>query len=133
MSPSKKPRIQLYADECFPVTSSMHLKSKGVSIVHANDRNYTGKDDRFHLKISKKMNRVLITADRDFLYYDTASLKGYPGVIIVTGTATPKNINKICDKALTKLTSNSASEALIRISKSKIIKLKNDRKQESRV
>lgn len=44
--PSKKSRLQLYADECFPVTSVTYLKSLGYSIIHAYDRKLIGKSDQ---------------------------------------------------------------------------------------
>ena len=97
--PSKKPKLQLYADECFPVPSATYLKSLGYSIIHAYDKNFIQKTDHFHLLTSKKLNRVLITLDRDFNSYEKADLKGYPGVIIISaGSTTPLHIIKVCRK-----------------------------------
>ena len=98
---SKKSRIQLYADECFPVTTVIELKSFGYSIVHAFDRKLVRKPDKLHLKESKKLKRTLITLDRDFIYYEQVRLSEHPGVIVISdGSATPKNINKICKNCL---------------------------------
>ena len=123
--PSKKSRIQLYADECFPVTAVMELKSFGYSITHAFDRKLVHKPDLLHLKESKKLKRVLITLDRDFISYEQVSLNEHPGVIVISaGSATPKNINKICKKLLTIINSDSVKNSLLKVTSSKIIKMK---------
>jgi predicted nuclease of predicted toxin-antitoxin system len=123
--PSKKSRMQFYADECFPVTSVMELKSLGYSIVHAFDRKLIHKPDLIHLKESKKLKRALITLDRDFIYYEQVRLNEHPGVIVVSaGSATPKNINKICKKLLATINSNFIKNSLIKVTLSKIIKMK---------
>lgn len=123
--PSRKSHLQLYADECFPITSVVYLKSKGISIVHAFDRNYIQKPDKSHLELSKKLGRVLITLDRDFNSYKDLSLQGYPGVIVISvGSATPPNINRVCDKILKKVTMNSAKDSYIQVTNAKIIKKK---------
>src|SRR4030042_3279983 len=121
--PSKKPRIKLYADECFPVTSSLYLKSKGISIIHAYDLNLIRKSDKFHLEKSRKLSRILITLDRDFITYEKQSFKGYPGVIVISvGSATPPNVNKVLDKTLNKITTTYIKGSLVKITASKIIK-----------
>ena len=123
--PSKKSRIQLYADECFPVTAVMELKSLGYSIVHAFDRKLVAKPDRVHLKESKKLKRALITLDRDFIYYEQVSLNDHPGVIVISaGSTTPKNINKICKKLLAIINKDSVKDSLLKVTSSKIIKMK---------
>lgn len=129
--PSDKPRIQLYADECFPVTSATYLKSLGVSIIHAYDKNFVQRSDRFHLQQSKKLKRVLITLDRDFNDYEEAPLRGYPGVIIISvPSATTLNVNNVCKKAFKYLTVNFVKEALVKVTNSKIIKMKEGKKTE---
>ncbi|MBI2008716.1 DUF5615 family PIN-like protein [Candidatus Amesbacteria bacterium] len=124
--PSKKPRLRLYADECFPVTTVTFLKSLGFSIIHAYDLKFTSKSDKFHLKHSQKLARTLITLDRDFLYYKQTSLTDHPGVIVISGgSATPARANLICQKILPTISPNSASEALIVITSTKITKTKH--------
>lgn len=125
--PSKKSHIQLYADECFPVPVTTYLKSLGYSIIHAYDQNFIQKTDYFHLSKSKKLKRILITLDRDFLYYNQVNLESHPGVIVIsTGSATPPNINKICEKLLKNLSNNFTKDSLIKVTQSKIIKLKKN-------
>lgn len=124
--PSKRSRFQLYADECFPIPSVTYLRSLGYSIVHAFDKNYIQKSDRFHLLLSKKLNRILMTLDRDFLYYEQTSLKEHPGVIVVSvGSATPFNINKVCKKLFRNISKGLAKEALIKATIDKIVKIKD--------
>lgn len=124
--PSKKPRIQLYADECFPVPSATYLRSIGYSITHAFDHNYVQKKDRFHLSVSKKLQKVLITLDRDFMYYEQSALRNHPGVIVISaGSATPQNVNKICLKLLQAIGNDFIKDSLVKVTSDKIIKVKS--------
>lgn len=126
--PSKKSRIQLYADECFPVTAVMELKSFGYSIIHAYDRKLVHKSDLLHLKESKKLKRILITLDRDFISYEQVNLNEHPWVIVISaGSATPKNINRICKKLLTSINNNFVKNSLLKVTSSKIIKMKESK------
>jgi len=123
--PSKKSHIPLYADECFPVPVTTYLKSLGYSIIHAYDQNFIQKSDYFHLSKSKKLKRILITLDRDFLYYNQVNLDSHPGVIVISsGSATPPHINKICEKLLKNITKNFIKNSLIKATINKITKLK---------
>lgn len=125
MSP-RKIHVKLYADEMFPMTSVVHLKSKGYSITHAADKRFLHKSDQEHLKLSKKLNMVLITLDRDFIYYDKVKLGKHPGVIVISvGSATPPNVNKICEKLLKQVSENYLKDSLVRVTMTKIIKIKN--------
>ena len=124
--PSKKSRIQLYADECFPIPTVTYLRSFGYSITHAFDKNYIQKSDRFHLLVSKKLNRILITLDRDFIYYKQTSLRDYPGVIVISvGSVTPLNINKVCRKLFKNISRDLAKGSLIKVTIDKLIKIKD--------
>ncbi|MFH1832950.1 MAG: DUF5615 family PIN-like protein [Candidatus Levyibacteriota bacterium] len=123
--PSKKSRIQLYADECFPIPTVSYLKFLGFSIVHAYDKKLVGKSDQLHLKKSKKINRVLLTLDRDFIYYEKVSLTKHPGVIVISvGSATPNNINKVCKKLLGIINENFVKNSLVRVTSNRLIKIK---------
>lgn len=125
--PSKKPHLQLYADECFPVSSVTHLKSLGYSITHAFDNKMVKKNDRLHLKMSKKLNRILITLDTDFSRYETMSVKDHPGIIVISvGSSTSPLINRVCEKFLKTLTEKFMKEAIVKITVNKIIKTKNN-------
>lgn len=124
--PSKKIRLRLYADENFPVGSVKYLRSLGISIIHAYSRGYIQKSDLFHLKISKSLNRILITRDRDF-NYNWSTLKDHPGVILISpGSQTSDSVNRVCHKSFKKITSNFVAESLVRVSTNKIIRNKND-------
>ncbi len=124
--PSKKLPTQFYADECFPVPVVTFLKSQGYSIIHAYDKNLIQRSDRFHLQTSKNLGRVLITLDRDFNEYENTSLKGSPGVIIISvGTATPPNITKVCQKILKTIGEDLIKESLIKVTIDKLIKIKD--------
>lgn len=123
--PSRKLHIQLYVDECFPVPSATFLKSLGYSVIHAYDRNLVQKSDRVHLSESRKSNRVLITIDRDFLYYNEVNLDSHPGVIVISaGSVIPTHINKICQRFLQNISEDFVKNSLLRVSKDKIIKMK---------
>jgi len=126
--PSKKSRIKLYADECFPVPSATFLKASGYSVIHAYDKNLVQKDDRIHLLEAKKLNRVLITLDRDFLYYNEVNLNNHLGVIVISvGTAVPENVNKVCKKLLKNISEDFAKSSLIKVTIDKVIKIKGGR------
>lgn len=123
--PSKKSKLQLYADECFPVPAVTYLKSFGYSIIHAYDKNFIRRSDQFHLLTSKKLGRILITLDRDFNSYETADLKGYSGVIIISaGSTTPFHIIKVCQKILKLISPNLVKESLIKVTIDKLVKIK---------
>lgn len=124
--PSNKTHIQLYADQCFPVSSVTYLKSLGYSITHANDLKLEGKSDKRQLKESKKLNRVLITLDRDFIYYDQVNLSKHPGVIVISiGSAVPNNINKVCEKVLRNINTDFLKNSLLKATKEKIVRVKS--------
>lgn len=124
--PSKKSRLQFYADECFPVPAVTYLKSLGYSIIHAYDKNFIQKSDQFHLLTSKRLERILITLDRDFNSYETADLKDYPGVIIISaGSTTPLHIITVCRKLLKFISRDLVKGSLIKITVDKLIKIKN--------
>lgn len=124
--PSKKSRIQFYADECFPVTSVTHLRSLGYSIIHAFDKKLIDQPDLIHLKTSKQLRKILITLDRDFIYYNKANLNKHPGVIVVSsGSPTPENVSKVCEKLLKNINKEFSRESLIKVTTDKIIKIKN--------
>lgn len=128
--PSKKIRLQLYADENFPLGSVKFLRSLGIYIIHAYSKGYIQKSDLFHLKISKSLGRILITRDRDF-NYNWTTLKGHPGVIFVSpGNQTSAAVNKVCEKIFKKLTVNFVSESLVSISIDKIRRNKEGKIEE---
>lgn len=123
--PSKKNHIQLYADQCFPIPSVTHLKSLGYSVIHANDLKLEGKSDRQQLHESKKLNRILITLDRDFIYYEQVNLEHHPGVIIISvGSAVSTQVNKVCTKLLKSINQEFVKESLIKVSVDKLTKVK---------
>ncbi len=125
--PSKKSRLQLYADECFPLTSVTYLRSQGISIIHAVERKTIRRKDEFHLKESKKLNRILITLDRDFLLYHWANLTNHPGIIIISvATATPPHINAVCTALLKHITPHFIKESVATVSKKKIARRKGE-------
>jgi len=129
--PSRKPNIQLYADECFPITSVTFLKSPGYSITHAYGNKMVKKNDRLHLKLSKKLNRILITLDTDFSRYETMSVKNHPGIIVLSvGSSTSPLINKVSEKFLKGLTQEFMKAAIVKVTIDKIIKVKNDQRTE---
>jgi predicted nuclease of predicted toxin-antitoxin system len=75
--------------------------------------------------MSKKLQRALITLDRDFLYYEQININKHPGVIVISvGSATPPHINKICEKLLKNMTKDFVKDALIKVTANKIRKMK---------
>jgi len=118
-----------YADEDFPVSSITHLRSKGFSIIHVYDRGNTGKKDLEQLKISKKLNRVLVTLDKDFWQEGRFNLFGHPGVIVLrTASSTPPVVNKIAEKVLKRVERIKLKESVLYASTDKIWRRKKGRK-----
>jgi predicted nuclease of predicted toxin-antitoxin system len=129
--PSKKIRLRLYADECFPVPSVSFLRSKSVSIIHAFDKKFIHKSDRFHLKTASNLKRVLITLDRDFIGYEENAIKKTNGVIVISvGSSTPNSINVVSVKALRKISTEFAKGSLVKVTMDKVIRIKNGQKTE---
>lgn len=123
--PSKKSGIQFYADECFPLTTVIYLRSAGYSIKHSSEYNFLNKSDIAHLKFAKSKEKILITLDRDFLGYTTERAKGTKGIVVITsGSNAPKHINGICKKQLPKIKRRFVANSVILISNDKITKNK---------
>lgn len=125
--PSKKSNLQLYADECFPLTTVIFLRSLGYSIKHASEYNFLNKSDSSHLKFAKKESKTLITLDRDFLGYTPTKASNTGGIIVISsGSNSPKHINFICRKQLSKIKKDYANNSLMLITIDKITKKSND-------
>lgn len=123
--PSKKSDLQLYADECFPLTTVIFLRSLGYSIKHASEYNFLNRSDIAHLKFAKNKKQTLISLDRDFLGYTKARAKDTMGIIVISsGSNAPKHINRICQKQLSKIKKNYVESSLILITLDKITKNK---------
>lgn len=121
--PPKKSDIQLYADECFPLTTVLYLRSLGYSIKHAAEYHMLNKTDPQHFKFAKHQKRTLITLDRDFLSYTEKLAKNSNGIIVITtGSNTPKHINLICKKQMPKITKKTAVGKLLLITNDTITK-----------
>lgn len=119
--PSKKSDLQIYADECFPFTTVIYLRSLGYSIKHASEYNFLNKPDILHLRYAKKLGKTLITLDRDFLGYTAKQAINTHGILVVkAGSNYPSHINLICMKQLKKLTRHSTKSKLISITVDKV-------------
>lgn len=123
--PFKNHRIPLYADENIPIPSVTYLRKKGISVVHVYDENLVGKKDPYQFNHSKKLNRVLLSLDKDFKKFDGISLNFHPGVILITvGNAVPENINRVLSKILKNISQDYVKNALIRITFNKMVRIK---------
>ena len=110
-----------YADECVPVVSITYLRSKGFSIIHASEKGCIGITDLEQLKISKKLNRVLVALDKDFWQRKEFNLSGHPGVIVLkTTSSTPPVVNKVAEKVLKRVGRIKLRGSILYASKDKI-------------
>lgn len=126
----KKSRLY-YADECLPVPSITYLRSKGFSIIHAYDKGHTGKKDLEQLKISKKLNRVLVALDKDFWQKRKFNLSGHPGVIVLKITSSiPPMVNKVAEKVLRRVGRIKLKESILYASKDKIRRWRKGKEDE---
>jgi len=120
-----------YADECLPVTSITYLRSKGFSIIHAYEKRYTGKKDLEQLKISKRLNRILVALDKDFWQGRKFNLSGHPGVIVLKTTSpTPLTVNEVAEKVLRRAGRIKLKESILYASKDKIRRWKKGKEDE---
>lgn len=118
-----------YADEDLPVSSITYLRSKGFSIIHVYDKGNTGKKDLEQLKISKKLNRVLVTLDKDFWQEGRFNLSGHPGVIVLrTASSTPLMVNKVAEKVLKRVERIKLKGSVLYASTDRIWRRKKGRK-----
>ena len=123
--PSKKSDIQFYADECFPIPVVTEFRSIGLSITHAYDLKIVRRSDLTHLRTSRKLKRVLITLDRDFLYYRQAKITDHQGIIVIAHTSTaPKSILEVCMRMLKHITKSYVKGSIVTVTRSKITKEK---------
>lgn len=121
MRRQKSGHRRYYADECIPLPSVSHLRSKGFSIIHANDKGYINVPDLEQLKISKKLNRVLVALDRDFWQKKEFDLSGHPGIIVLkTSSSIPPAVNRVAEKVLGRVGRIKLKEAILYASITKI-------------
>jgi predicted nuclease of predicted toxin-antitoxin system len=115
-----------YADECIPVTSITHLRSRGFSIIHAYEKGYVRKKDLEQIKISKKLDRVLIALDKDFWQKRKFSLTEHPGIIILKTTSSiPNAVNRVAEKVLKRAGNLKLRGSILYASIDKICRWKN--------
>lgn len=120
-----------YADECIPVSSITYLRSKGFSVVHAYEKGYVAVRDLEHLKISKKLNRILVALDKDFWQRRKFNLSGHPGIIVLkTTSSTPPAINKVAEKVFRRIDKIKLRESILYASRDKIRRWREDGEDE---
>lgn len=120
-----------YADECLPVTSITYLRSRGFSIIHAYDGGHIQEKDSEQLKISKKLNRVLVALDKDFWQRRKFNLSGHPGVIVLkTTSSTPFAVSKVAEKTFKRINNVKLKESVLYVSTDKIRRWKNGKQDE---
>lgn len=126
--PTKVCKTHFYADECIPLPVVTSLKISGINIIHVYDKDFVSKSDDFHFKQSKKLERVLITLDKDYYKYTKFQLNNHPGILLLhVGTVTPKSIERLLRKILKYLTPNFMNESRVVGSMSSLKKEKNQK------
>jgi predicted nuclease of predicted toxin-antitoxin system len=75
--------IRLYLDENLTPNIAVQLQLRGIDIVSVRDLDLLGDSDAHHLKRAVAMERVLVTADTDFLIMVSEGIE-HPGVIFGT-------------------------------------------------
>lgn len=120
-----------YADEFVPVVSITYLRSKGFSIIHASEGGSIGIADLEQLKVSRKLNRVLVALDKDFWQKKDFNLSGHPGVIVLkTTSSTPLAVNKVAEKVLKRVDRIKLRESILYASKDKIRRWRKGKEDE---
>ena len=59
--------IRLYLDECLTPTIATQLRRRGIDVLSVHEAGLTGDSDANHLARATALQRVLVTADTDFL------------------------------------------------------------------
>ena len=72
--------IRLYLDENLSPRIAEQLRRRGVDIVTVHDLGVAGDTDESHLERATGLNRVLVTADTDFLVL-AASGREHSGIV----------------------------------------------------
>lgn len=75
--------MRLYLDENLSPRIAEQLRRRGIDIVTVHDLGVAGDADRDHLDRARQLDRVLVTADTDFL---VMAAEGLPHLGIVFGT-----------------------------------------------
>ena len=93
-------KIKLYADENIPLGTTRFLKKKFNTKHAVIDYSFSGRPDSFHYQESFSQNRILLTADQDFLDNRKFPLRKTKGVIILVVPApiTHRKLNDLLKK-----------------------------------
>lgn len=95
--------LRIYADECVDGRIVNGLRRRGIDIVTVADEGCLGAPDAAHLQRASTLERVIMTADQDFLRlaHETVTRGAHhPGVVYIL-PATPigeaiRSITKLC-------------------------------------
>lgn len=79
----KSGKIKLYADENIEDYIINYLKSRGINIVSAKGKGYSGRSDKFQFQQAYKLKRFLLTIDKDFLKHSKFPFKQMRGLILL--------------------------------------------------
>ncbi|HLC37048.1 MAG TPA: DUF5615 family PIN-like protein [archaeon] len=87
--------MKFLADENIPVSITSELRRKGFNVKSLKELKLFGIPDRRVLEIAKKMDRVIITYDKDFLNLFRISNQNHKGIILLRLFPPEKAIEKI--------------------------------------
>ena len=79
--------VRLYADECVDARVVAGLRSKGIDVVTATELGLLGATDVTHLKKALELERVVVSADQDFLRLAHRRVQDgepFPGLLFLT-------------------------------------------------
>jgi len=79
-------KIKLYADENIKLDMVEFLRERGVNIQHATEVGLSKRSDRDHFRYARKVNRWLLTTDRDYLDHVKYPFEQTKGIIVVPDT-----------------------------------------------
>lgn len=95
--------LPLYTDECVDFRIVRGLRERGVAIVTVQELGLLGAPDDVHLAQAIALNRVVLSADADFLRLANEMLESeqlFPGLIFVrSGLAVGTAISRILEIA----------------------------------
>src|SRR5690348_7367780 len=89
------PKTRFYADHNIPAGLIRALRLKDVSVVTASEREKGRAEDPDHYAEAKRLGRILLTHDRDFLDRKKFSTRGGTGIVVIDGGS--KDLVKLVD------------------------------------
>ncbi|MCD6220476.1 DUF5615 family PIN-like protein [Candidatus Calescamantes bacterium] len=113
--------IKFLADMPISIKTVQFLREKGYDIYHLREKNLQRLSDEGIIKLARRENRVILTADLDFSFLSFLSRKQFPSVIIFRlEDETSEHINALLSKYLPIIERQLISGAIVIFEESRV-------------